>query len=129
MLQPTKEIIEKLRSDFPIGTRISLVYMDDKQAPPVGTKGTVKGVDDIGSVMVEWDNGSSLNVVYGVDKIRKIDQCVVVCYGKTKVFESRHEAQIFYIECASHSEGSERERYLKILHDLTIGKSVCRDEK
>jgi len=72
MLLPNKEIIEKLRADFPVGARVELVYMDDTQAPPVGTKGTVRGVDDIGSVMVDWDNGSSLNAVYGADKIRKI---------------------------------------------------------
>jgi hypothetical protein len=46
--------------------------MDDIQAPPIGTKGTVTGVDDIGSIMVSWDNGSTLHVVYGEDICRKI---------------------------------------------------------
>ena len=46
--------------------------MDDPQAPPVGTKGTVLGVDDIGSVAVAWDNGSRLSVVYGEDFCRVI---------------------------------------------------------
>ena len=46
--------------------------MDDPQAPPIGTKGTVIGVDDIGSIMVTWDNGSGLNVAYGVDNCRKV---------------------------------------------------------
>lgn len=41
--------------------------MDDVQAPPIGTKGTVVGVDDIGSLLVHWDNGSTLNVLYGED--------------------------------------------------------------
>ena len=41
--------------------------MDDAQAPPAGTKGTVKGVDDTGSLLMRWDNGSGLNVVYGED--------------------------------------------------------------
>ena len=45
-----------------------LEYMDDIQAPPVGTLGTVKGVDDIGSIMVRWDNGSSLSIVCGYDR-------------------------------------------------------------
>ena len=44
--------------------------MDDPQAPPAGTFGTVLGVDDTGSVMVHWDNGSGLNVVYGKDICR-----------------------------------------------------------
>ena len=46
--------------------------MDDIQTPPVGTKGTVIGVDDIGSIMVAWDNGSSLHIVYGEDVCKKI---------------------------------------------------------
>ncbi|QBX15554.1 hypothetical protein Javan191_0023 [Streptococcus phage Javan191] len=47
--------------------------MDDIQAPPTGTKGTVRGVDDIGSIMVSWDNGSSLSLAYGVDTFRRCD--------------------------------------------------------
>lgn len=67
-----KEILEKLREDYPEGTRVELVRMDDAQAPPVGTKGTVRLVDDIGSICVSWDNGSGLHVVYGEDECRKI---------------------------------------------------------
>ena len=52
---------------------MELVRMDDRQAPPVGTKGTVLGVDDTGSLLMRWDNGSGLNVVYGEDVVRKID--------------------------------------------------------
>ena len=61
-----------LREEFPRGSRIELVQMDDAQAPPVGTRGTVIGVDDTGSIMVAWDNGSGLNVIYGVDRCRKV---------------------------------------------------------
>lgn len=67
-----KEIVEKIRSEYPVGTRIELVHMDDFQAAPVGTKGTVTAVDDTASLIVEWDNGCGLNVVYGVDEVRKI---------------------------------------------------------
>ena len=67
---PRKEIVEQLRSEYPEGTRVELVQMDDPQAPPVGTKGTVQGVDDAGSILVAWDNGSSLNVAYGPDQVR-----------------------------------------------------------
>ena len=69
---PNKEIVEKLKKEYPKGTRVQLVEMDDFQAPPIGTKGTVIGVDDTGSIMVAWDNGSSLNVIYNVDKCIKI---------------------------------------------------------
>jgi hypothetical protein len=43
------------------------------QAPPIGTKGVVIGVDDTGTVMVRWDSGSSLSVVFGADECRKIE--------------------------------------------------------
>ena len=49
-----------------------IVSMDDPQAPPKGTRGTVRGVDDIGNLLVRWDNGSGLNAVLGVDVVRKI---------------------------------------------------------
>lgn len=69
---PSKEIVEQVRSQYPAGTRVELVRMDDIQAPPKGTKGTVIGVDDTASIMVKWDNGSRLNVVCGEDVCRNI---------------------------------------------------------
>ena len=69
---PSRETVERIRAQYPIGCRVELIKMDDIQAPPIGTKGTVTGVDDIGSIMVSWDNGSSLHVVYGEDICRKI---------------------------------------------------------
>lgn len=66
------KVVERLRERYPTGTRVKLLQMDDVQAPPVGTEGTVMGVDDTGSLLVKWDNGSSLNVIYGVDRCQKI---------------------------------------------------------
>lgn len=68
----SKEALQVLRDRYPAGTRVELVQMDDPQAPPVGTKGTVKGVDDIGSIMVAWDNGCGLSMAYGEDICRKV---------------------------------------------------------
>ena len=47
--------------------------MDDVQAPPIGTLGTVVGVDSIGTIHVNWDNGCGLGVAYGEDACRRID--------------------------------------------------------
>ena len=69
---PNKETVEQVRSQYPVGTRVELVEMDDAQAPPIGTQGTVTGVDDTGSIMVAWDNDSGLNVIYGVDRVKKL---------------------------------------------------------
>ena len=67
MNYPSREMIEKVKRTYPIGTRVRLLKMEDQQAPPIGTLGTVRGVDDIGSILVNWDNGSGLNVLYGED--------------------------------------------------------------
>ena len=72
MLFANRSQVEHLRRLYPAGTRVELVEMDDAQAPPIGTHGTVTGVDDAGSLLVEWDNGSGLNVIYGVDRVKKL---------------------------------------------------------
>lgn len=64
MTFPNREIVAALRAEYPAGTRVKLLKMDDIQAPPIGTLGTVSGIDDTGSIMVCWDNGSGLFVVY-----------------------------------------------------------------
>ena len=63
------EELQRLREKYKPGTHVELLHMDDVQAPPPGTRGTVRGVDDIGSIMVNWDTGSSLSVVYGEDSV------------------------------------------------------------
>ena len=67
-----KERVEHLRKQYPKGTKIELLEMDDVQAPPIGTVGTVYGVDDLGSLLVRWENGSSLSVIDGVDRVKKL---------------------------------------------------------
>ena len=69
---PTRAEVEFVKRMYPAGTRVELVYMNDVQAPPVGTCGTVMGVDDSGSLLMKWDDGSGLNVVYNEDVVRKV---------------------------------------------------------
>ena len=71
---PSRETVESIRREYPAGTRVELIWMDDAQASPAGTKGTVLGVDDTGSLLMRWDNGSGLNVVYGEDLVRKLSR-------------------------------------------------------
>ena len=67
-----KEVLADLRKRYPAGCRVVLEKMDDVQAPPVGTKGTVRCVDDIGSIGIAWDNGCGLSAAYGEDIVRRI---------------------------------------------------------
>ena len=69
----SKETLAMLREKYPTGTRVELVHMDDPYTSlTAGDKGTVKHVDDMGTIHISWDCGSSLGVVYGVDVITKI---------------------------------------------------------
>ena len=70
---PSRETVERIRKQYPVGCRVELLRMDDVQAPPIGTRGIVRYVDDLGSLGVAWDNGSSLQVVYGEDLCRKLE--------------------------------------------------------
>ena len=71
-IMPDRKQIAKIKKDNPKGTRVRLVKMDDQQAPPIGTAGTVEGVDDIGNVLVRWETGSGLSLIPGVDEWEKI---------------------------------------------------------
>lgn len=66
--------VKRIKETYKPGMRIRLLKMDDVQALPIGTEGTVQGVDDIGSVMVSWDNGYGLNVIIGEDEIEVIGE-------------------------------------------------------
>lgn len=68
----SREAVEWMKQNFPKGARVELLKMDDPQAPPAGTLGTVNYVDDIGTIHVMWDNGSSLGIAAGVDDCRRI---------------------------------------------------------
>ena len=70
MQMPSKERIEALRKYYPRGTKVKLLAMDDPQAPPMGTRGEVMGVDDAGQLLVRWETGSSLSLIPGVDSFR-----------------------------------------------------------
>ena len=66
---PSRGEVERLRSIYPPGRIVMLVEMhDEPQAPPEGTVGEIRGVDDAGSILVRWDNGSSLSLIPAVDK-------------------------------------------------------------
>ena len=71
---PTKETINRLRQEYPPGTRIVLESMNDPHAPPPGTKGTVVYVDDMGQIGMNWDNGSCLSLMPGLDSFSKDSQ-------------------------------------------------------
>ena len=70
---PRKEIVDIVKEQYPKGTRIALVSMDDPYSKlKPGGRGTVDLVDDTGTIFVSWDSGSGLGLVYGEDSCRKL---------------------------------------------------------
>ena len=71
---PTHEQVQRIKGQYPPGTRIRLGHMEDKQAVPEGTEGTVDLVDDIGQIHMKWDNGRTLSLIPGEDSFSVIPQ-------------------------------------------------------
>ena len=67
------EALKAIREIFTPGTKVELVRMNDPQAPAPGTLGTVILVDDLGSIHVSWENGSTLAVVFGSDLCKVVE--------------------------------------------------------
>lgn len=66
---PSEKEVERLRKQYPAGTRVRLIRMaDELQAPPAGTVGTITFVDDAGNVHVRWQNGSGLSLIPEADE-------------------------------------------------------------
>lgn len=77
MFFPDRKIVERVKKEYPSGTRVKLISLNDPYRDiPTGTRGTVSCVDDAGTIHVHWDNGACLGVVYGEDSCRKIKEDV-----------------------------------------------------
>lgn len=62
------------KKQYPKGTRIELISMADDYAVEPGTKGTVRCVDDVGTIHIQWDNGRTLGLIPGEDSFRVIEE-------------------------------------------------------
>lgn len=78
---PSREQVERIKAQYPEGTRICCEYMPDDPNPiDPGTVGKVVYIDDIGTLHCAFDNGRQLGLVPGVDSfhvvqpVEKIEQ-------------------------------------------------------
>lgn len=94
---PDRKTVDFIKKEFPAGTRVRLLGMDDVQAPPAGTLGTVTAVDDAGHLLMSWDGGGSLSLIFGEDRFEKVfvmsdkvrDQILAVrATGRTNMFDT-----------------------------------------
>lgn len=69
----SRDTVERIRREYPVGTRVELISMQDEYTKlAAGEKGTVIVVDDIGTIHVNWDCGSCLGIAYGEDLCKKV---------------------------------------------------------
>lgn len=70
---PRRETVERISAEYPAGTRVELVSMNDPYTDlKTGEKGTVICVDSMATIHVRWDCGSTLGLAYGEDCCRRI---------------------------------------------------------
>ena len=72
MFGVTQKELERLRQQYPKGTRLKLISMEDPQGVTEGTVGEVELVDDIGQIHVRWETGSGLALIPEVDRFQKV---------------------------------------------------------
>ena len=72
MFGVTQKELERLRQQYPKGTRLKLISMEDPQGVPEGTVGEVEIVVDIGQIHVRWETGSGLALIPEVDRFQKV---------------------------------------------------------
>lgn len=107
----THQEVEHLKKAYPKGTRVQLIEMEDpytKLQP--GERGTVMAVDDIGTVHVQWDSGSTLGLCYGVDRF-----CVILERFIENLEELCRRKGISIRECAESIHVTEV-RFCRIIH-------------
>ena len=73
---PSRAEVERLRRRYPAGTKVRLISMEDPQSPPPGTIGKILYIDDAGSAIMRWANGSGLNLILGVDSFEIVEEPV-----------------------------------------------------
>ena len=71
----SEQQIKYYKEKFPAGTRVQLDRMGDDPNPiPNGTKGTVSAVDDVGTIICNFDNGRCLGICPEVDSFHVIHE-------------------------------------------------------
>ena len=75
MMRPTREELTEIKEHYPVGCRVELVYMNDPYNTKLteGCQGTVRVVDDMGTIHINWDCGSRLGVVFGEDYCKRVE--------------------------------------------------------
>lgn len=126
-MRDSKEV-EMIKEKYPVGTRIRLEYMQDNYGLPSGMCGTVEYVDDEGQIGMNWDNGRTLSLVYGVDKFEIISEPRKALF-KTK-FDSEYSHNGEIVDVIGFRKGKDVycDRYTVKFNDGTINEQILSTE-
>ena len=73
-----RDLVQRMKNQYTAGTRIVLDFMGDDPHPiDPGTKGTMRIVDDMGTVHCDFDNGRRMGLIPGEDSFHIIEGCVI----------------------------------------------------
>ena len=118
--------VEKIKSEYPVGTKIELINMEGENRMFSGMKGEVTGVDDIGQIHMKWENGSSLALNMEVDKFKKVDATEKI--SALLVQPSKYPKMILIednLEAMQKIVGGDIEEYMPFDDDVAI---ICNEE-
>ncbi len=150
---PTSEQVEKIKEQYPVGTVVKLISMRDPYCPvPKGTLGEVMYIDDIGSLIMKWSNGQSLNLLPYEDRFEVIlkpeelltvkntitgsqsedyeNKIVVI---KTELLLDTHRTALNQLWTATHGPGCHADSpdgtvHLQHINDETLVCTSCRSD-
>jgi len=78
---------ENHKKDITEGDWVRLIHMDDMNGVPDGTYGQIYYIDDIGNIIVKWENGSSLALIPDIDEFEIISEDEIKKYKEIKRFK------------------------------------------
>lgn len=71
----TSKEIEYIQKKYTVGTKVKLIKMYDFYSDIAeGEEGVITAVDDLGTIHVNWSNGSTLGLVFGIDEFEIIEE-------------------------------------------------------
>lgn len=77
------------------GKRVTIIRMEDPYTDlRPGSKGTIKGEDDMGHILVNWDNGSSLNLIPDLDEYHIAESLKIRSFLEFNLFDSHNTPRI-----------------------------------
>ena len=117
MIFVSEEELKRLRELYPPMLPVVLDAMNDSQAPPSGTKGLVQGVDDAGSILVSWENGSRLSLLPNVDRFH-VDETGVPLVVLRQVLHARQTGRTNMFDLAGVRAVAQEKGYRELTEYL-----------